>query len=188
MPSRKKPRLARESWVAAGMKALVERGVQAVSVEPLAKELGVTKGSFYWHFASRAELLESLLETWEREGTLSIIEAVEARASSPAERLERLVLTTTKTTPYDELEGALRDWARTDALAAAAVGRVDRRRLRYVTDLLVATGLDRARSRRRANIFYRTLIGEFTYRSTGGRALSRRELEDVVHFLLAGQD
>lgn len=188
MPSRRKPRLARESWVAAGMKALVERGVQAVSVEPLAKELGVTKGSFYWHFASRAELLESLLETWEREGTLSVIEAVEARASSPAERLERLVLTTTKTTPYDELEGALRDWARTDALAAAAVGRVDRRRLRYVTDLLVATGLDRARSRRRANIFYRTLIGEFTYRSTGGRALSRRELEDVVHFLLAGQD
>lgn len=161
----------------------MDRGAQAVSVEALARELGVTKGSFYWHFKQRAELLEAILETWEREGTQRIIEAVEEESGEALDRLQRLVSMTTRPTSYDELELALRDWARTDRTAAAAVQRVDRRRLRYVTDLLVEIGLERPRARLRAHIFYRTLIGEFVFRSSGGSALSRRALDEVLSFL-----
>ena len=75
----------REDWFAQGVRALREGGVEAVRVEPLARSLGVTKGSFYWHFADRPALLEALLALWERETAEVVTEA--ARAATPAQRL-----------------------------------------------------------------------------------------------------
>ena len=162
----------------------MDRGVDGVAVEALARSLGVTKGSFYWHFEDRDDLLQALLTTWESEGTRRIIEWVEQEAEDPASRLAALVYRTSAVTDFDRLEGALRSWARTEERARVVVQRVDRRRLGYVTSLLVASGIGRAVARRRAEIFYRTLIGEFTYRSLGGRRLSKRALDDVIAFLL----
>lgn len=59
--------LTAEDWVRAAKRTIEERGVGAVAVEPLAKKLGVTKGSFYWHFENRDALLKATLERWEEE-------------------------------------------------------------------------------------------------------------------------
>jgi AcrR family transcriptional regulator len=78
--------LTAEDWVRAAARAIEEGGVTAVAVEPLARKLGVTKGSFYWHFKNRGALLEAVLERWEEECTEAVITAAEG-ISDPRERL-----------------------------------------------------------------------------------------------------
>ena len=60
-----KSRLSAEDWALAALDVIAESGLAAVAVEPLARRLGVTKGSFYWHFPSREALLVAALERWE---------------------------------------------------------------------------------------------------------------------------
>ncbi len=81
--------LTAEDWVRAAVGAIEEGGVGAVAVEPLAKKLGVTKGSFYWHFENRDALLRAVLEWWQREATEAAISATRSIAA-PRERLVRL--------------------------------------------------------------------------------------------------
>ena len=66
-------RLTANDWVAAGLRALVDGGVDAVKILPLAQGMGVTRGSFYWHFQNRAELLARLLDAWEATNTKAIL-------------------------------------------------------------------------------------------------------------------
>lgn len=62
---RQRQQLARQDWEQAALQMLAERGLDGLAIEPLARRLGVTKGSFYWHFSDRLELLKSALATWE---------------------------------------------------------------------------------------------------------------------------
>ena len=82
--------LSRESWIRAALFAIADGGTAAVAVEPLAERLGATKGSFYWHFRNRDELIEEALALWEREGTDAFIERL-APVTDPVERLRRLL-------------------------------------------------------------------------------------------------
>lgn len=63
----------RDSWIARGYAVLLERGVAAITVEGLARELGVTKGSFYWHFTNRDDLLAAVLDRWAADRTDDVI-------------------------------------------------------------------------------------------------------------------
>ena len=67
--ARSRTRLSREDWIEAALQALADGGPREVAVERLAARLGATKGSFYWHFADREELISEALATWEREAT-----------------------------------------------------------------------------------------------------------------------
>ena len=182
--SKPSARLSRSGWIRAALDALMEKGVDGLSVETLARKLGVTKGSFYWHFEDRKALLDAVLKAWEEEGTGRVIQEVDERVTDPIERLKALARRTFKVTPFDRLEGAMRAWATQNEAARATVKRVDKRRLGYVTQLLVGAGVPRATSRRRAEVFYRTLIGEFAYRSSGGKALSIRAVDEVIDSVL----
>ncbi|MCH9682455.1 MAG: TetR/AcrR family transcriptional regulator [Deltaproteobacteria bacterium] len=178
-------RLQREAWVEAGFAALCEAGVEDVRINPLCARLGVTKGSFYWHFTSRDALLHALLEVWEQQGTESIITAVDGADTTAAQRVELLITTVFAEDPQtDRIEPAIRAWAANDENAAAVVARVDERRLAYVRDLLVATGLSRAVATHRSALVYRALIGEFTWRSHGGPPLSKRALAQLGRMVL----
>lgn len=172
--------------MAAGFALLAERGVDALRVEPLAERLGVTKGSFYHHFANRRALHVAMLEAWERRGTTEIIEDLEIASSAPRERLRHLAHRTMRSSPNDDaIENAIRAWAATDEVAAAAVGRVDERRVTYAAALLRATGMTPARARRRAQLLYRVLIGEFVWRSSGGPTASRADIDDAIDVIVS---
>lgn len=176
--------LGRDEWVAAAVDELAAGGVEAVRVEVLARRLGVTKGSFYWHFSGREELRDAVLDWYEVARTDAVIAQVESAAERPEARLRALAeLVFTPTGPVDRVESAIRAWASSDDRAARTLARVDRRRVRYVTDLLAATGLERTLARRRAQLLYRALIGDFVWRAHGGRALdgpTRREIVDLL--------
>src|SRR5215203_785743 len=81
--------LQAEDWVRAAYSAMTEGGIEAVAVEPLARKLGVTKGSFYWHFEDRKALLEATLGRWEKEFTEARIAAAR-QGADPRVRLIRL--------------------------------------------------------------------------------------------------
>ncbi len=152
-----RPRLSREAWVAAALEALTEGGVAAVAVEPLAVALGATKGSFYWHFRDRAELVGAALELWESEQTGAVIDGL-AALEDPAERLRVLLdLVITHPSEVDPVVPLLRD--ATHPQVAAALRRVTSRRIAYVADELVATGMPREEARSRAAMAVAAYVG-----------------------------
>jgi AcrR family transcriptional regulator len=148
------------AWVAAGLRLLAERGEAAVGIEPLARRLGATKGSFYHHFADRPALLAAMLGAWETRAATGLIDRVESSGGSPAQRLWALMETVIREGAAAP-EAAIRLWARADEPARAVLARVDRARLDYLEALFAAMrprGSDDAATR--ARLAYLALIGE----------------------------
>jgi AcrR family transcriptional regulator len=136
-------RLDAETWIEAALDALADNGVEAVRVERLAKALGVTKGSFYWHFKDRPALLDAMLQSWRQRATLAIIDRLESGKGSPEKRLSQLLslprVHQKRPRRGAEIEAAIRLWARLDDKAASCIAEIDRLRLSYIQTLLTAT-------------------------------------------------
>lgn len=180
-------KLSRNEWISGAFEALCEGGFDALSVEPLAKRLGVTKGSFYHHFENRRSLHLALLGEWERLGTSQIIDEVSDTAPDAAARLRALAFQTMRSDPFtDAIETSIRSWAATDAEVSEVVGRVDARRLGFVEQLLRELGMPKGLARRRSMLLYRVLIGEFMWRTSGGPIMSTREIDEFVDLLITG--
>jgi AcrR family transcriptional regulator len=151
------PRLDKPAWIAAAIDQLAETGIDGLRVEVLAKRLGVTKGSFYWHFKDRDALLESLLDTWRRQATFAIIDRIERFQDGAKQRLLRLIRR-----PFDrqrskrgeEIELAIRLWGRQDTRAIAALREVDQLRLRYISSLYQEMGHSAESAEIRAAVAY----------------------------------
>ena len=179
------PALGREAWIAAALAARAAGVVEAVRVEVLARQLEVTKGSFYWHFADRRALLDAMVARWETTTTSDVMATIEARGGAAAERLRRLIALCFRGGGVDQVESALRRWGSTDAAVHPILDRIDRARIAYVAGLLTEHGLPAATARDRARLLYLTMIGEFTWTSHGGSATPRRTLEALADLLLA---
>ena len=146
-------------WLRAGLEALRKGGVGAVRVERLAGEVGVTKGSFYWHFRDRGALLDALLEFWSREMTDAEFERIGRLRGGLAARLVALAEDVLEK-GMGRYDPAIRAWARNERKVAAAVAQVDRRRVRALSSLFEDEGFDPAEARTRARLFYTFLLGE----------------------------
>lgn len=161
MTNGKRQSLTAADWTSAALDALARGGLAAVAVEPLAKSLGTTKGSFYWHFADRNALIEAALERWEQRDTDLVIAAVQ-QAPDVATRLGsllRLAFTAARgDSGAGSVELALQANA-TDPLVAATLARVTTRRLAYLTSLFTELGLSRARARDRGLLAYTAFLG-----------------------------
>jgi AcrR family transcriptional regulator len=157
----KPTRLDAEAWIAAAFDALAEGGIDAVRVEPLAKALDITKGSFYWHFADRRALLNAMLASW-ADGRIAAIQQQAAVRGGPEKVLGDLADLYTRHANLRGLtiELAIRSLARTDEAAAKAVRSVDRERLRHVGELFVALGWPSSQAQARAILFYSYLFGQ----------------------------
>jgi AcrR family transcriptional regulator len=148
--------LSAKDWLDQGLKTLAESGFTALKAEPLAKAMGVSRGSFYWHFADIGAFHTAILGHWREVAAEQIIADVEAGAGhdNPLALLLRRV--------FGErlaLENAVRTWASVDPAARAAVQAIDRRRLGYVENLLKQSGLAVAPARARAQILYWAFLG-----------------------------
>eukprot|EP00903_Cladosiphon_okamuranus_P001067 g1065.t1 len=147
----------------AAFRALAEAGPNAVRAEAIARDLKVSKGSFYWHFKDVPALKRQMLSHWQDKATDAIIAHVEAGGGTPQERLSRLVevSTVSDTSAYGgvQVEAAIRDWARYDDNARAALKSVDERRVAYVQELFSNCGFEKAASRSKALLLYGGLIG-----------------------------
>jgi AcrR family transcriptional regulator len=153
-----RPRLTPDDWAAAALAAIAEGGLAAVAVEPLAARLGATKGSFYWHFASRDDLLAAALARWERQTTTDVAARAQASADSPAARLRSLITEVARMAETDRAGLALLASA-ADPTVAAALERVTAQRLSIVAALFGEMGFPPATAHRRALLAYSAYLG-----------------------------
>jgi AcrR family transcriptional regulator len=153
--------LDRDAWIRGGTAILAEEGHDGLRVEVLAKRLGVTKGSFYWHFKDRRDLLDALLDAWKQGRLRDIRKQTAAEPGQEAAALRHTieVYAAARNRKGIAIEAAIRLWARQDAQAAAVVEEVDAERLACTRRLFLARGLKPAEATARSVLLYAYVFG-----------------------------
>ena len=153
--------LDRDAWITGAIAILAEHGPERLRVEVLAKRLGVTKGSFYWHFKDRRDLQDAVLEYWKDGRIRDIRKQTQAPPGSEAEALLHPieVYSSARNRKGIAIEAAVRDWARRDPQAVAVVEEVDAERLRCAFRLFLACGLSDAEAQARSLLLYAYVFG-----------------------------
>jgi AcrR family transcriptional regulator len=172
-PSPPRGSLTPADWVDAAIEVLVDHGVDAVRVDVLARQLGVTRGSFYWHFKDRDDLLRSLLNAWRDAATEQIIRRFDDRHSDPRALVKELLslpFRGARARRAASIELAIRAWARRDPMARRAVDEVDERRISYHAQVFSALGFSIAEARARAFAMYAYEVAESMLSNQGNDA------------------
>lgn len=149
----------RDSWLAEALELMRERGIDHVKVEPLAERLGVTKGSFYWHFKNRDDLLRTLPEFWARSQTDPVLETASRTNGGPLVKMRAVLEFLAREDP-DRYDNAMRAWAQFDPDVARAVAEVDERRMATARVLFEEAGLSAGDAAFRARLWYFYDVGE----------------------------
>jgi len=173
-PPKKKARpaapLSREAWVKAATNLIAQEGVQAVAVEPLALALGVTKGSFYWHFQNRDELIHAALEAWEQDQSADVVSRYGGIAD-PRRRLRVLLFAAFEDVENGRFFAAL-GVSSEDPRVQPYLHRATERRLAFGVEAFMALGLSETEARERALLAYAAYAGYFQLLRTTPKAVA----------------
>jgi AcrR family transcriptional regulator len=153
-------RLAKQDWINAATATLKKCGVDKVKVDPIAKELNVSRGSFYWHFNKRQDLLDAVLNNWQQTTTQDVIDQLEDAVMPANQRLEKL-LTLAFTSSSNNLatEQAIRAWGLSDQTASKVIQQVDNKRVEYIYRLLLDMNVAELMAMQFARVIYYTRVG-----------------------------
>ena len=172
--------LSADDWIKEGIKTLTKSGFTALKADPLSKAMGVSRGSFYWHFDDLGAFHAAVLRRWREIAAEEIIAGVEADSDEPVRALLRRTFGARL-----DLERAVRNWAAFDGAAQAAVRAIDRRRLDYIEALLEKRGLDAETAEARAQILYWTFLG-FALSAAPVPAARLQSLLDEILTMVSG--
>ncbi len=161
-------RLRPTDWLNAGLRTLARAGFTALKADTLSKSLGVSRGSFYWHFADVGAFHAAVLRRWREVALEDIVADIE---ETSGDRLETLIRRGFST--RSNLESAVRAWAFADEKARAAVEAVDAERVRYLNKLLVEAGVDPNLAKSRARLLNWAYLG----RSVSPRRMESEDLD-----------
>lgn len=150
-------RLTRDEWISAAIDAIGQGGIPGVAVERIATALGTTKGSFYWHFTNRDELVAATMQRWEDLATNAVIASV-AEVADPMERLRQLLRVVFGHEREDRIEARI-VLAPFDPRVSPTVDRVTKLRLEFLTSLFRGLGFSRSTAAKRARIAYAAYLG-----------------------------
>jgi AcrR family transcriptional regulator len=160
-----KTSLTPADWEQEALALIAERGIAALRVEPLARRLGITKGSFYWHFPGRDELLARALARWEQQDSQHLKLSLRS-GSAPAERLADFVWRTSRQTLTHRIYVALCA-SPDDPCIGPVLRRVTERRIKYLAEALESLGLRPGDARHRANLMYSSYVGYLQLQAQG---------------------
>ncbi|OBA57769.1 TetR family transcriptional regulator [Mycobacterium sp. 1100029.7] len=186
MPSPKSPstRLTAEDWLQAGYTLLAEEGARALKVERLCQQVGATRGSFYWHFEDMESYRAALVASWKAFRDQDRQSLAEIDSLPPRERLSAMMIALVKPQHW-MLERAMREWARTDAAAAANIRDADRRLLRSVAKAYGDCGFSAEDAKLRAELTFAAGIGLLHLTRTPGQAQKAVQHERFLDLMLA---
>jgi AcrR family transcriptional regulator len=178
--------LTPESWIDAATQVLVDHGIDHVRVDVLAAELGVTRGSFYWHFRDREELLRRVLAAWRERSTEQLTARLETAHTDVRQQIRDVI-----SLPFRgraaaraaRIELAIRAWARRDDMARAAVDESDASRIAYHVHLFASLGFTLDEARSRAFLLYGYEVAESILHRQGSDAQRRARAEFVERLL-----
>ncbi|HEY8010640.1 MAG TPA: helix-turn-helix domain-containing protein [Rudaea sp.] len=176
-------RLTAADWEAGALDLIAEQGIAALAVEPLARKLNVTKGSFYWHFATREALLTAALRRWEAH----VDEALEqiAAIAEPRERLYELFRRTGREAKSHVIYSALLR-ALDHPSVQPVMERVSQRRLDFLSLAYRQVGMSRGNALHRAHLTYAAYVGFLQLAlQLGMPRLDHAELEAYVEHVMS---
>ncbi|MEV0663510.1 TetR/AcrR family transcriptional regulator [Actinomadura luteofluorescens] len=159
-----RPRVGRRDWIEAAYGELARAGERGVAITTLAARLGVTKGSFYWHFRDRPELMRALLDRWAHERTDEVLGLALGSTADPRERLRRIEALGREVAPIDR---AMRLWAQDEPAAEEAVRHADRALLGHIAACLEDLGFDDEEALLRARLMLRVWAGGYLVPGAG---------------------
>jgi AcrR family transcriptional regulator len=168
------PKLTRQDWITAGINQLKEYGPSGVSGEKIARRLDVTRGSFYHHFKNMDELIELLLQQWEKTQTVDVLGKSAQQALDLPQKMTILLESAWNTDA--ELEIAIRQWAFSNHQVRLHVERTDKLRLNYLIAVYSQYVGDDQRGSKLGKIAYYGLLGAL-------HALpkfSKQQLKDMI--------
>lgn len=179
--------LSPDDWIDAATELLVSKSIDAVSIEALARALGITIGSFYYHFKDRSDLLAQLLRRWHERTTAQVVRSFEGRVLTAEKVLDELL-----SLPFHGLtarraamiEFAIRAWARRDDMARQAVREVDEQRLAYYARGLQDFGFTRAEAAKRAFAVYSFQLAQSLLWDVNDDKARKRQLRFMKELLL----
>jgi AcrR family transcriptional regulator len=177
-------RLTVEDWLQAGYTLLAEQGVRALKVESLCRQMGVTRGSFYWHFEDMNSYRTALVESWNTFLERDRQSLAQQSELPPRERLTAM-MTTLVSPQHWMLERAMREWARTDPVAAANVREADRLTLRSVTKAFCDFGFSLDDAKLRAQLTFAAGIGLLHLTGSAAQAQQAAPQERLLELMLA---
>ncbi|WP_051213422.1 TetR/AcrR family transcriptional regulator [Maritalea myrionectae] len=188
----KRNQLSAQDWLLAAIAAMAKGGVENVKVERLAKGLGTSKGSFYWHFKDRKDLLDQLIRYWVTQGTEQVMATNEREETSPHDKLVALFHVALKepvgTLSSAQGEMAMRSWAMVDPNIAQTVSETDQQRIDYVTHLFAELGYSQERAGTNAHQLYLMLLGYYaraTYAPNAAKAAQESILAALSDMMTA---
>jgi len=149
--------LTKEDWINAGWSLMTSKGVAGVKVEVLARQLEVSKGSFYWHFKNRHELLEAILQRWE-EQTMFLIQESQ-KTTNPKERLVNLFTLVSQVCQEPDPEPAIFLWANKNPQVEKRVHDLENKRVNHLSKLFEDYGFDAIAAKQRAEVAYMAMMG-----------------------------
>ncbi len=151
--------LQRFDWLQAALEIFVAEGIDEVRITRLADELGVTRGSFYWHFANRNDLIDALVAFWREKNTRAIVNAIEDVASL-SEGIFNFFETCLDVDSFDpRLDLAIREWARRSQRIREALDAEDNARIQALSDFYSRFGYPMPQAFIRARVIYFAQIG-----------------------------
>lgn len=177
-------RLSEEDWLQAGYSLIAEQGVRALKIENLCKQVGATRGSFYWHFENMDSYRADLIASWNVFLEQDRRSMAELDALPPRKRLSRMMADLVSPEHW-VLERAMREWARTDPTAAASVRSSDRRVLRAVTQAYLDAGFSPVDAKLRANSTFAAGIGLLHLAGSAAQARSAGQREQFLDLMLS---
>jgi len=185
-PRAAKAVLTPDDWVRAATQVLVDHGIDHVRVDVLAGELNVTRGSFYWHFRDREDLLRRVLQAWREVSTVQLTQRLEVARSDPRELLADVI-----TLPFRgraavraaRIELAIRAWARRDPMAQQALDEADSSRIGYHETLFRALGFAPDEAAHRAFLLYGYEVAESLMPRQGSAAARDARRRSVLQLV-----
>ena len=176
MNGKKLKRVSKDKWLATALKALASGGITDVRIDKLARDLGVARSGFYWHFKDRRELLADMLDYWAHEYT-EVVTANKALSEGPAiNRLEN-VMRMVRDFKLNRFEAAIFIWSQSDPIARKTFDRVYSKRLDFIRNIFAELGFKGDDLEMRAQLFMGYLAWEYTNFSPQLKAKSDRLLK-----------
>ena len=188
LPERPRSTLTPADWIERATLVLTDHGIDAVRVDVLARLLGVTRGSFYWHFKDRNDLLRSVLHAWRTAATDQVIERFERQCEDPRLLIKELISLPFRGRSAEHaarIELAIRGWARRDTMAREAVDEVDARRISYHVQCFKALGFAPQEAQGRAFALYAYEVAESLLSNQGSADDKAQRCALVERLLLA---
>lgn len=184
MENGKAHRLSRDDWLKAALHMSL-KGIDAIKVAPLAADMGVTTGSFYWHFKNRRELLDALLDYWEREMTDAAIDRAKHFAGSPIDRILGLMeaVTSGNLARYDL---PIWHWAQSDPVARRVFQRVLQKRFSFAAWMFSEAGFSSDQAEIRGRMMVTYMMAESTL--VPGSLANRRDYLKLQHAILTAPE